>query len=73
MAAAASVSQRALITRTSSGCGGGYDRAFVPFPQLRTKLHRRRPTVICLTWRLLAEYVVTESLLARAELTKVGC
>ncbi len=54
-AAAVGLTESAYYPYIVAAAAGGYDRAFMPFPQLRTKLQSRRPTATCPTWRLSAE------------------
>src|SRR5256885_17107126 len=49
-AAAVGLTESAYYPYIVAAAAGGYDRAFVPFPQLRANLQRRRPTGICPTW-----------------------
>src|SRR5437762_6345408 len=68
-AAAVGLTESAYYPYIVAAAAGGYDRAFVPFPQLRTKLQPPRtngnlPNVEIVGGGTL----VTESLLARAEL-----
>ena len=54
-AAAVGLTESAYYPYIVAAAAGGYDRAFVPFPQLRAEAYnRRQPMGTCRTWRLSA-------------------
>ena len=54
-AAAVGLTESAYYPYIVAAAAGGYDRAFIPFPQLRAELNKRRqPMGTCRTWTLSA-------------------
>src|SRR5436189_5165655 len=53
-AAAVGLTESAYYPYIVAAAAGGYDRAFVPFPQFARSFNRRRPMGTCRMWRLSA-------------------